>query len=341
MTEGTASQGELAMRLVGGVWGHLVGDAVGVPYEFRDADQVGDVRWGETGTHDQPPGTWSDDGALMLALLDSLTAKGVGFDVEDQGRRALAWWRDGAYTPDGDGCFDIGGTTSMALRAIEDGTPAADAGPTDEWSCGNGSLMRILPVALVGRDLDAAALIDQACRASRVTHGHPRCQVACALYVLAARNLLRGRARSGRGPGERRRRAPGRVREPARDARGARITCSATRSVAGRAGCGTRSGAPGRRSPARRPTRTRSSAPSPTATTPTRPPRSPAASRASTGASTGSPTSGSTGCAVATWSCRWSTRCSRARAGGHRPGGRCGSIGSRPRTCRSSAAGSA
>ena len=112
--------------------------------------------------------------------------------MEDQGRRSVAWLRDGAYTPDGDGRFDIGGTTSTALRAIEGGAVAADAGPADEAACGNGSLMRILPVALVGRDLDDATLIDQAMRASRVTHGHPRALVACALYVLVVVRLLRG-----------------------------------------------------------------------------------------------------------------------------------------------------
>jgi ADP-ribosylglycohydrolase/protein-tyrosine phosphatase len=197
MTTDAAPEVELATRLVGGVWGHLVGDAMGVPYEFRSPDEIDAIRWGETGTHDQPPGTWSDDGALMLALLDSLTASGVGFEVDDQGRRALAWWRDRAYTPDGDGCFDMGDTTRRALSAIEAGQPAADAGPVDEWSCGNGSLMRILPVALVGRDLETADLIEQSQRASRVTHGHPRCQVACVLYVLTARNLLQGQRDRG------------------------------------------------------------------------------------------------------------------------------------------------
>ena len=43
------NQTELATRLVGGVWGHLIGDAVGVPYEFRTAAAVGEVRWGATG----------------------------------------------------------------------------------------------------------------------------------------------------------------------------------------------------------------------------------------------------------------------------------------------------
>ena len=63
----------LPERLSGGVYGHLVGDALGVPYEFVPAGHIDDVTWRGGGAHGQPPGTWSDDGALMLALLDSTT----------------------------------------------------------------------------------------------------------------------------------------------------------------------------------------------------------------------------------------------------------------------------
>ena len=105
------------------VYGHLVGDAIGVPYEFGHHIETVELRG--HGTHNQPPGTWSDDGALMLALLDSLLS--VGFDPEDQGRRALAWADARAYTPDGDGAFDIGRRTP-ALRSpgCAAGTPAID-----------------------------------------------------------------------------------------------------------------------------------------------------------------------------------------------------------------------
>ncbi|MCJ7710828.1 MAG: ADP-ribosylglycohydrolase family protein, partial [Chloroflexi bacterium] len=189
---------ELASRLAGAVWGHLVGDAVGVPYEFGPARPADTVVFGATGAHHQPPGTWSDDGALMLALLDSLLdtndGRADGFDLDDQGLRALAWQRDGAYTPDGDGLFDIGGATSEAMRRLAAGVSAVDAGPSGEHDCGNGSLMRILPVALVGRDLPPAQLISRAHLASRVTHGHPRCQVACAVYCVAVVGLLHGEA---------------------------------------------------------------------------------------------------------------------------------------------------
>jgi ADP-ribosylglycohydrolase len=169
------------------VYGHLVGDAVGVPYEFTDADPRRVVELRGYGTHHQPPGTWSDDGALMLALLDSLVS--VGFDPEDQGRRALTWADATAYTPDGDGAFDIGGATSGALSRLRHGTPAVDAGGTGDRDQGNGSLMRILPIALVDGGATDAELVERAHLASRVTHGHPNCQVTCALYVLIARAL--------------------------------------------------------------------------------------------------------------------------------------------------------
>jgi ADP-ribosyl-[dinitrogen reductase] hydrolase len=180
----------LAARLSAAVWGHLVGDAVGVPYEFRSAGDIGSVEFGAKGTHGQPPGTWSDDGALMLALLDSLLT--AGFDPENQAKRALDWYRHGSYTPDGDGHFDVGNTTRQALQAFERGMLPEQAGRTDKQSGGNGSLMRILPLALVERDVPDEQLIEDAHLASRVTHGHERPQVACALYSLVVRRLLSG-----------------------------------------------------------------------------------------------------------------------------------------------------
>ena len=168
------------------VYRHLVGDAIGVPYEF--SRHIESVELRGHGTHDQPPGTWSDDGALMLALLDSVLS--VGFDPEDQGRRALAWADAAAYTPDGDGAFDIGGGTAGALSRIRAGVPAVNAGGTGDRDQGNGSLMRILAIALVDPPDDDAELVERAHLAGRVTHGHPNCQTACALYVLVARTLI-------------------------------------------------------------------------------------------------------------------------------------------------------
>lgn len=170
-----------------GIWGHLVGDAIGVPYESSqpNPDRVVEVR--QYGMHHQPAGTWSDDGALTLAMLDSLTS--VPFDPGDQGQRMLAWFDEAAYTPDGEGAFDIGVTTRAALDRLRHGARAVDAGGDADRDQGNGSLMRILPVALVGTAQDGVR-VERAHHASRVTHAHPVCQVACAWYVLIADELL-------------------------------------------------------------------------------------------------------------------------------------------------------
>ena len=179
-------------RLIGGLLGVIVGDAIGVPWEFQPANTaprptpaVGFQ------TFDQPPGTWSDDGAMTLALLDSILER--GWDLDDQGRRFLAWFDDAIYTATGV-CFDSGFATTAALDRIRAGTPASRAGSIGDRSQSNGGLMRILPVALTGRELSDAELVARAEAGTRVTHAHPRVVVASAIYVLVARALLRGDA---------------------------------------------------------------------------------------------------------------------------------------------------
>jgi len=176
-------------RLAGGLWGHLVGDAIGVPYEFGPPVPAEQIRWGQRAAQRaQPPGTWSDDGGLMLALLDSLVQG--SFDTKDQARRAMDWWRGEAYKPGP--VFDIGIATRGALERIQRGIEPEEAGAAGEHENGNGSLMRILPIALVGHQVPEAELVAQAMRASSLTHRHPRSKVACAVYVLVARSLIRG-----------------------------------------------------------------------------------------------------------------------------------------------------
>jgi ADP-ribosyl-[dinitrogen reductase] hydrolase len=182
---------ELCDRLAGGIWGHLIGDALGVPYEFRAATEIDHPRWGEAGTHGQPPGTWSDDGGLMLALLDSLLT--ADFDPSDQARRALDWRDTDAYKPGK--LFDIGATTAAALRLAAQGVAPERCGGNRESDNGNGALMRILPLALVERATSSDNLVEHAMRASALTHRHVRSQITCALYSLLVRELLRGAER--------------------------------------------------------------------------------------------------------------------------------------------------
>jgi len=179
-------------RILGGLWGSLVGDALGVPVEFKDrkevqADPVKDMRG--FGSHKQPPGTWSDDGSLTLCTVDSLLNR--DFDLEEMGRRFVEWLNHGLWTAWGEP-FDVGVATSDALLRIANGTPAAQAGSQDEYSNGNGSLMRILPVVMrfAGEPLELFS--NYVSKASAITHGHARSQMACVFYGLVIRQLMFG-----------------------------------------------------------------------------------------------------------------------------------------------------
>jgi ADP-ribosylglycohydrolase len=181
-------------RILGGLWGAVVGDALGVPVEFQSRAQVQrnpvtDLRG--HGTYNQPKGTWSDDSSLMLCTVDSLLEH--PFDPEDMGRRFVQWSRGKLWTPWGS-VFDIGIATRQALSRIEQGVPAEQAGGASEQSNGNGSLMRILPIALRFADEPPKRLLDYAHRASAITHRHPRSQMACGFYCLVVAGLLRGQS---------------------------------------------------------------------------------------------------------------------------------------------------
>lgn len=184
-------------RILGGLYGLLVGDAVGVPYEFHtpatlppwDAIEMvppPDFRRAHTRA---PAGAWSDDGAQALCLLASLL-ECRGLDLDDLGRRFVDW-RDRGYLAVDGVVFDVGVQTSQALAALRVGVPALRAGPAGERQNGNGSLMRVLPLALWHRG-DDRELVRDAALQSRVTHGHLRSQVCCALYCLWARATLHG-----------------------------------------------------------------------------------------------------------------------------------------------------
>lgn len=186
-----------SIRVKGGLYGLLIGDAVGVPYEFSRPEELpprallemappADFPRAHSGIK---PGTWSDDGAMSLCLLESLMAH-EALNLQDLAQRFVRWEREGHLAVDGV-VFDIGLQTQEALRNIERGVLPERAGPAGLAHNGNGSLMRVLPLALwhTGTSLE---LVQLAHAQSLVTHRHVRSQVCCALYVLVARALIEG-----------------------------------------------------------------------------------------------------------------------------------------------------
>jgi ADP-ribosyl-[dinitrogen reductase] hydrolase len=181
-------------RARGCLLGLAVGDALGTTLEFRPRDSydhITDMVGG--GPFGLEPGTWTDDTSMALALADAIlasAAKGSIFEPEEAQRRFVDWWRNGAYSPTGD-CFDIGITTSQALGRFEaTGNPIS--GSADPRSAGNGSLMRLAPVAIWGIHDDPSIVARVARRQSATTHAAPACLEACDAYSLILRAAILG-----------------------------------------------------------------------------------------------------------------------------------------------------
>ncbi len=169
--------------------GMAVGDALGVPAEFRSREEM-DRRpitgMDGYGTHDQPAGSWSDDSSLAFCLAESLCR---GYDLQDMARRFVRWHDEGYWTPGGS-AFDVGGTTRSAIGRLREGIDPDRAGGRGEHDNGNGSLMRILPLLAHIRMLPAKEAVPIISEVSGITHAHPRAVLACVILLSYAGCLL-------------------------------------------------------------------------------------------------------------------------------------------------------
>ncbi|MBD2517661.1 ADP-ribosylglycohydrolase family protein [Nostoc sp. FACHB-973] len=180
-----------AAKTLSGLMGLCVGDALGVPVEFTSrAERVKSpvTTMLGYGTWNQPPGTWSDDSSLSFCLAESLCR---GYSLEAIANSFWRWYKEAYWTPRGD-VFDIGQTTHTALMRLKQGVVAHQAGGKVENSNGNGSLMRILPMAYCHRSLTLGELLARVHDVSGITHAHRRSQMACGIYISIAVCLLEG-----------------------------------------------------------------------------------------------------------------------------------------------------
>ncbi|WP_041258447.1 ADP-ribosylglycohydrolase family protein [Fibrella aestuarina] len=180
-----------AQKITAALLGLAVGDALGVPVEFQRraalaAEPVTTLQG--YGTHNQPPGTWSDDSSLAFCLAESLCQ---GFDLDDLARRFVNWNEHGYWTPHGT-VFDIGIATSKAIGRLATGITPTQAGGANEGDNGNGSLMRILPLAFVLQGLPIHERYQRVADVSSLTHRHSRSIFACFIYCEYALELLKG-----------------------------------------------------------------------------------------------------------------------------------------------------
>ena len=183
-------------RQRGCLLGLAVGDALGAAVEFQPPGSFEPVTgYRSGGPHRLGPGEWTDDTSLALALADSIAR--VGWDLNDQARRYVRWWRHGEYSVNGR-CFDIGTTTHAALSAFEQTGDARTSARPDSGRSGNGSIMRLAPVPIRFADLfpdDIERLTTLAEESSLPTHASEQCLSACRYLALVLAGLMNGLGR--------------------------------------------------------------------------------------------------------------------------------------------------
>ncbi len=187
----------MRLKYIDGLMGFVVGDAMGVPLERKSREELLKkpvTKMTEFGSHNMPAGTWSDDTSMMIATIDSINSKN-GIDYEDIALKFVAYKDHAQYTPDHE-VFGMGGTTIKALdRFAETHDDPTTNGLTEIESNGNGSLMRILPIAYYAvethlKDMEVLQLVKNI---SSITHAHELSVLGCYIYTRFAMFLLNGK----------------------------------------------------------------------------------------------------------------------------------------------------
>jgi ADP-ribosylglycohydrolase len=173
------------------IYGVCVGDALGVPVEFDSRENlkknpVKNMR--EGGIHEQQRGTWSDDSSLTLCLAESIIE---GYNLQNLASKFIAWEQEAYWTARGE-VFDIGNTTRQSIEYLKRGIDPSLSGGNQEIDNGNGSLMRILPLVILTKDLTIHERFNLVKEVSSITHAHNRSVIACFYYLEFALEIING-----------------------------------------------------------------------------------------------------------------------------------------------------
>lgn len=174
------------MKVKDGIIGLVVGDALGVPYEFSSREEMRKNPVNDMigyGTYNMPPGTFSDDSSLTIATMRSIINQNK-IDYEDILNEFVEWYKNSKYTQHNK-TFDVGNTTLLSIENFIKGYEALECGKKGERDNGNGSLMRILPLAFI-KNIQYETVEN----VSALTHSHDRSKIACVYYVELAKTII-------------------------------------------------------------------------------------------------------------------------------------------------------
>lgn len=163
-------------RAQGCLLGQLAGDALGGLVEFHSPEEIrrkypNRVReLADGGSWGTVAGQPTDDSEMALMLARMLIKQGQY--VAEEARKAYVFWLQSAP-------FDCGGTVSSGL-----------CGRPNRESQANGAMMRISPLGVFGCNYDLARVSEWAQQDAALTHPHPVCRQANALFVMAIADAI-------------------------------------------------------------------------------------------------------------------------------------------------------
>jgi ADP-ribosyl-[dinitrogen reductase] hydrolase len=170
--------------------GIAIGDALGVPVEFMSRAHLRQnpvVDFSQKYFDGGAKGVWSDDSSLTFCLAETIIE---GYSVELLSYKIKAWFSENYWAPN-DGAFEIGLATRNAIYRLEKGVLPTESGEDGEYSNGNGSLMRVAPLAfsLLNESIEDRFQIIKG--VSSVTHSHIRSVISCFFFIEFLQNLLK------------------------------------------------------------------------------------------------------------------------------------------------------
>ncbi len=164
-------------RAQGCLLGQLAGDALGSLVEFQRPDRIrqeypdGVRNLVDGGTWNTIAGQPTDDSEMALSLA-RLLARDGRYQAQEA-RKAYVSWLDSDP-------FDRGNTITSGLR-----------GRPDPESQANGAMMRVSPLGIFGARHALADVAEWARQDAALTHPHPVCGQANALFAMAIADAVR------------------------------------------------------------------------------------------------------------------------------------------------------
>ena len=176
-------------QIKGTFFGIAIGDALGVPVECMSRAHLkqNPIKNFEQSYFENNLGIWSDDSSLTFCLAETIVE---GFSIDLLSEKIKAWYLENYWAPQGV-AFEIGIATRNAIDRLEKGIKPSESGESGEYSNGNGSLMRIAPLAFYLLNESIEDRFQTIKNVSSITHAHIRSVISCFFFVEFLQNLLK------------------------------------------------------------------------------------------------------------------------------------------------------